>query len=133
MGYKYWYGKQRTVEVGISAVNSGSTVEVPVFVAPFRCKIKKASIVPQSAITGVDTNNMVLGFYTRGIDGSSTANVASVTFSNGNNASAYAEKDLGAVSNGDLPLATVITFYKDENGSGMDMPNLLAKLEVVRV
>ena len=133
MGNKYWYGKQRTIEVGISAVNSGSTAEVPVFVAPFRCKIKKASIVPQSAITGAQTNNMVLGFYSRGTDGTSTSNIVSLTFTNGVDASAYAEKDLGSLSNNVLNLATVVTFFKDENGSGMNMPNLLAKLEVVRV
>jgi len=133
MGNRYWYGKQRTVEVGISAVNSGSTTEVPVFSAPFRCKIKKASIIPASAITGVETNNMVLGFYTRGTDGSSTANIAGVTFTTGVDASAYVEKDLGSVSNNTLPLATVVTFYKNENGTGMNMPNLLAKLEVVRI
>jgi len=133
MGNKYWYGKPRTIEVGVSAVSAGSTTEVPVFAAPFRCKIKKASIIPKSAITGAQTNNMTLGFYNRGTDGSSTSNIAYVTFDTGVNASAYVEKNLGAISNGVLPLATVVTFYKDESGSGMDMPDLIAKLEVVRI
>ncbi len=130
---KYWYGKVRTIEVGISAVNSGTTTEVPIFSAPFRCQIKKAAIIPASNITGVETNNMVLGFKNKGTDGTQTNVIASVTFTTGVNASAFVEKDLGSISYGVLPLATAVSFYKDENGTGMNMPNLVAKLEIIRI
>ena len=130
---KYWYGKVRTIEVGVSAVNSGSTTEVPMFSAPFRCQVKKAAIIAKTAITGVETNNMVLGFKNKGATGAGTDVVASKTFTTNVNASAFAETDLGAVSYGVLPLATSISFYKDENGTGMNMPDLVAKLEIIRI
>lgn len=130
---KYWYGKVRTIEVGVSTVATGSTTEVPIFSAPFRCQIKKASIVAREAITGAETNNMVLGFKNKGAAGAGTDVVASATFTTGTNASAFVEKDLGAISYGVLPLATSISFYKDENGTGMEMPDLVAKMEIIRI
>lgn len=130
---KHWYGKPRTVDIGIAAVDSANTTEVPVFVAPFNCKIKKVSVVPSAAITGVQTNNMILGFANRGIDGTTSSDIASVTFTTGTNVSALDEKDLGTITGGVLPLATVITFFKNEGGTGMNMPALLARIEYVRV
>jgi len=129
---KYFYNRPRTVNVGIDAVSGGSETELPVFAAPFRCEITKLSIIPSSAITGADTNNMVLGFKNKGGAGSGTTVMASKTFSNGVDASAFDEVDLGSVSAKNLNKGEVISFYKAENGSGMNMPALLAKIEYIR-
>lgn len=131
---KYFYNRPRTVCVGIDAVSAGSTTELPVFVAPFRCKITKVSIVPSSAITGADTNYMTLGFKNKGGSGSGTAVMASQAFTSGNDVSAHDEFTFGeSVVNNTLNKGDVISFYKAESGTGMDMPALLAKIEYIRV
>jgi len=130
---KYWYNKPREVQVGITAVAAGSTTEVPVFAAPFKCKITKCSIIPKSAITGADTNNMVLKFVNKGGSGSGTAAICSVTFAAGTDVSAFDEYDMGSLSNNILNKGDVVSFAKAENGTGMDMPDLIAKIEYIRI
>lgn len=130
---KHWYDKPRTIEIGVSSVGAGSTTEVPVFAAPFRCKIRKASIIPKSSITGASTNNMTLGFKNKGTDGSGTDVIAYLQFASGINASSFVEKDLGAVTANVLTQGAVVSFYKAESGTGMAMPDLVAKLEIERI
>jgi len=128
-----WYDTNRAAFIGVSSVAAGSTTEVPVFCAPVRCWIKKVSIIPKTAITGADTNNMVLTFKNKGSDGSGTAAIASVTFSNGVNAAAFDEKDFGSVSKNYLNAGDVVSLAKSENGSGMDMPDLIVKIEYEKI
>jgi len=128
-----WYDTNRVAFVGVSSVGAGNSTEVPVFCAPVRCWIKKVSIIPKSAITGAATNNMVLTFKNKGSAGSGTDAIASVTFSNGVNVSAFDEKDFGAVSHNYLNAGDVVSLAKSENGSGMDMPDLIVKIEFEKV
>jgi len=130
---KQWYGYARVAVQGYSAVSAGSSAEYGFFAAPFKCKIIKCSIIPDSTITGANTNNCVLSFVNKGSSGTGTSTIASKTFSSGVNASEYDETDLGAVSNNLLNEGDVVTFKKSENGTGMTMPALTAKIEYVRV
>jgi len=130
---KYWYGFARTVEIGISSVGSGSTTEVPIFVAPFRCKVRECLIVPKSKIVGADTNYMTLAFVNKGGDGSGNATISSLacTASIGT-ISAFDAKSFGAVSNNNLNEGDVISFKKAEAGNGANMPDLIAVLKITR-
>ena len=130
---KYWYGYARTVEIGISSVASGSTTEVPIFAAPFKCKVRECLIVPKSNIVGADTNYMTLAFVNKGADGSGTGTISSVdcTASVGT-ISAFDAYSLGAVSNNLLNEGDTISFKKAESGNGMDMPDLIAVLKITR-
>ena len=58
--------------------------------------------------------------------------MANKTFASGTNASDFDELDLGAVSYKKLNKGDVVSFYKAENGTGMNMPALLAKIEYIR-
>lgn len=130
---KYWYGKARIIEVGVSAVSGSTTAEVPVFAAPWKCKIVKASFIPKTAITGAQTNNMTLGFKNKGADGNGTDVIASRTFDNGVDSADFIDYDLGVLAYNELVAGAVVSFYKAVAGTGMNMPDLVAKLEVERV
>ena len=130
---RHFYGYARTIEVGVGSVAAGSTTDVPIWAAPFRCKVKACYIVPQSAITGAATNNMAINIINKGSDGTGSNNIASLTFSNGVNASAYVRKSLGDVSNNELKEGEVIGFSKTENGTGMAMPDLVVVIEHVKL
>lgn len=130
---KYWYGFTRTKNIGISSVASGSTTEVPLFAAPFRCKVRECLIVPKSNIVGADTNYMTLSFVNKGASGSGTGTISSVAFvASVGTISAFDLKSFGAVSNSALNEGDTISFKKEEAGTGMDMPDLIAILKITR-
>jgi len=129
----YWYGYARVATVGFDSIAAGTTGEYAVFAAPCKCKIVKVSIIPDSNITGDDTNNFGIRLKNKGSGGSGTGVIATKTFTSGVNATAYVEFDLGQVDNNLLNQGDVVTFEKFENGSGMTMPSLLVKIEYVRL
>jgi len=130
---QYWYGLAKTYQQGYAAINNGSTGKLSHFVAPWACKIVKCSVCVDSAITGAVTNNCILRFGNAGPSGSGTSIIATKTFASGTDATAFDETDLGAVSNNLLNEGDVVYFEKAENGSGLTMPALLAKIDVIRV
>ncbi len=131
---KHFYGYARVNAVGIAAVALGSVTELPVFSAPFRCRIKKLSILPSSAITGAATNNFGVRYKNKGSGGTGTSVIATKTFSSGINGSANDDVSLGAITDAYALLNQndVVTFEKFENGSGLAMPALTAIIEYVR-
>ena len=131
---KHFYGYARVNSVGIAIVALGSATELPVFSAPFRCRIKRCAIIPASAITGAATHNFGVRYKNKGSGGSGTGVIATKTFSNGINASAFDDTDLGAITttNNLLSEKDTVTFEKFENGSGLEMPALTAVVEYVR-
>lgn len=112
--------------VRIGAIAAGSSGELAVFVAPLAATIIKVGFIPDSNITGADTNYMTLGFKNKGGDGSGTSVIASKAFTLNVNATAFDFVDLGTVSNNSLAQYDVVSFYKAEAGTGMAMPNLAA-------
>jgi len=130
---RHFYGYARTVEVGVASVSAGSTTDVPIWAAPFRCKIRGCYIVPQANITGAASHYMTLKIVNKGSDGTATDTVVSKAFSSGVNASAYVKTSLGNPSNNELKEGDVLQFKKEETGSGMDMPDLVVIVEYTRL
>jgi len=124
--------KQATAR--IAAVAAGSTGEWAVFKAPEACEITAAYIVPDSAITGADTNYMTLSIVDKGSDGTGTTAIASVDFTSGTDAAAFDAFSLGTLGDAKtLAAGDVVSFKKAEAGTGMDMPNLLVVIEYKKV
>jgi len=130
---RHFYGYARTVVVGVGSVSAGSTTDVPIWAAPFRCKIRACYIIPQADITGAATNYMTLKIVNKGSDGSATKTVASKAFTNGVNASDYTRTSLGDVSNNELNEGEVLQFKKEESGTGMAMPDLAVVIEYTKM
>jgi len=129
---KYFYGRARTIEIGIAGVAAGSSAELPIWNAPFRCKIIRVGIVPAAAITGANTNYMTLSVVNKGADGTGTAAIASKDYTLGVDAAQFAYNSLGPVSNNLLRKDDTLTFKKAETGTGMAMPDLVVVVEYVR-
>lgn len=99
--------------------------EFPGVVAPFKGVVTKVTFVPKATVTGVVTNNFAITVRNRGAAGAGTTNVASLTYGNGTNTTAFAPGDVTlnataanlAVSKGD-----VLTVEKLVNGTGLAMP-----------
>lgn len=120
----------QTVQARVPTTAAGSTGEWAIFKAPEACEITAAYIVPDSAITGADTNYMTLSIVDKGSDGTGTTAIASVDFTSGTNAAAFDATSLGTLGAGKtLAAGDVVSFKKAEAGSGMNMPNLLVVIE----
>ena len=130
---KYWNSASLTKQEGYATITGSSTGALSHFIAPYKVKIIKCSISVDSAITGAVTDNCILGFNKYKSGGTSIGSIASKTFSSGVDATAYAETDLGALTNNVLAEGDVVVFAKTVNGGGATMPALLAKIEYVRV
>jgi len=129
---KHFYGRARTIEVGIAAVPAGSSTELPIWNAPFRCKVIRVGVVPATAVTGADTNYMTLSVVNKGSDGTGTAAIASKDYTAGKNIAQFDYDSLGPVSNNLLRKNDTLTFKKAETGTGMGMPDLVVVVEYVR-
>lgn len=129
---EYFYGYARTVSVGVDAVGKGDDAEVAIWAAPCRCKIKKVSVIVNTAITGANTDYFTLGAKNKGAAGAGTSIIASKAFTLNVNAGQFDRTDLGACSNNLLNEGDTVTFYKTEAAGGMAMPALAVQIEYVR-
>jgi len=99
---KPFYGYSRTIEVGVAATTTTGTTDVPLWSAPFRCKINKVSVIPAATITGATTNNCTISVVNKGATGTLSDNIASVTYDNGIDATAYVKNSLGDITHEQL-------------------------------
>lgn len=129
---KYFYGHARVVPVGVATLALGTSDEVAVFNAPFKCRIKKVGVVFNTAVTGAATNNFGVRYKNKGSGGTGTSVIATKTFSSGVNAAQFDFVNLGNPSNNDLQENDTVTFEKFETGSGLEMPDCLAVIEYVK-
>lgn len=128
----YWFGYARQVVQGFSQVSDSSVSEASFWVAPFACKIVKAGVIFDTAVTGTATNNFGLRFKNKGAAGSGTAVIATLTFASGTDGGALDYTDFGACSNNILQEGDTVSFEKFVNGDGLTQPALTAVIEFVR-
>lgn len=107
----------------IAAVAGGSTDEVPIFRAPFRCIVTAVSYVPRANITANGTNYFT-GIIRNRASGAGTTTVASRAWSATNSTAHTPEAFTLSATEADLYLAEddVVSFQKTEAGSGLAMP-----------
>lgn len=121
--------KRSVYNVIIPATLAGSgTVTFPIAGSRDRQKLKRVSIIPETGITGANTNNMRLAL--RNIKSGSDVLCAATTFSSGVNAAALTDTALTITAGNDIQVSgDVAYFQKTENGTGMASPALALQTE----
>lgn len=111
-------------------VAAGSVQSIPFFYTNHRVEVTAVYIVPDSDITGADTNNFKAAVQNAGTDGSGTDEVAGLTFSSGTDASSKQATELTLdETNLKVDVGEVLVFDKSENGTGLEQPELQVVVE----
>lgn len=89
------------------------------------CTVSRVTYTPKADITGANTNNRAVALVNKGQDGNGNVQVATYTFSSGNNASDFDEKDLtlsGTPANLQLAAGDILAWASTPNGTGLADP-----------
>lgn len=115
----------------IAAIAKGTSLEQPVFRAPYKGHIMKAVVIPRATVLGAATHNFALEMQNKGQDGTGTTKVTAVkTFAAGTNLTAHDEFDLAASGTSKtIEAGDVISLSKTENGNGSGTPILGVYIE----
>lgn len=117
-------GGNLTVAVNLESTgNAASTGNLPVWVAPYKCTVTAATLVPSAAITA-DGTNYAIYTLTRHTAGASAATAATRSWIATNSAAMTAESmTLGAGVS--LAQGDTLTIIKTVAGTGLLIPNCL--------
>lgn len=94
-------------------------------IAPYDGVVASVTYIPKSTITGAATNNRTIAVVNKAQDGSGATSVASLSFGNGTNATAFDEKALTlSATAADLVVAKgdVLVFTSTHAGTGIADP-----------
>lgn len=103
--------------------------------APFAATLTSASITPEAAITGDNTNTRTLTIVNKGAAGVGTTVMATLAFTTGNNGVAFDEKQfvLSVVANAtSVAEGDIIAVVEAVAGSGLANPGGLVQIELTR-
>lgn len=107
----------------------------PIGVAPFDGAVTAVQYIPDTAITGADTNTRTISLVNRGDDGTGTTVIATLTFEDGTDGAAFDAvtvplsevEDATAVAEGD-----VLEWLSEDVGDGLADPGGLVQLSIAR-
>lgn len=107
----------------------------PIGIAPFGGSVSAVQYIPDTAITGADTDTRAVSLVNRGDDGTGTTVVATLTFEAGTDAAAFdavsiplsAVEDATTVAEGD-----VLEWLSEDVGTGLADPGGLVQVSVSR-
>ncbi|MFJ4808496.1 hypothetical protein [Streptomyces longwoodensis] len=125
----------RTIEADVPAVATASSDDTVVGQAPFDCTVTKVEYVPETAVTGADTNSRTVSLVSKGQAGSGTTTVASLALTSGVNAAANDEKTVtlsGTAANLDLTAGDTLQWRSIAVGTGLADPGGLVRITVSR-
>ncbi|MFE5332558.1 hypothetical protein ACFRCG_39890 [Embleya sp. NPDC056575] len=126
----------RVIEADVPAVSTaGNDDDTVLFQAPFNCTVTTVEYVPESAITGADTNSRTLSLVNKGAAGSGSTSVASLALTSGVNATAYNERTItlsGTAANLDLAAGDTLQWRSVHVGTGITDPGGLVRVTVAR-
>lgn len=126
----------RVIEADVPAVSTaGNDDDTVIAQAPFDCTVTAVQYVPESAITGADTNSRTVSLVNKGQAGSGTTTVASLALTNGVNASANDDKTItlsGTAANLDLAAGDTLQWRSIHVGTGIADPGGLVRITVTR-
>jgi len=111
------YVEQRGVAAVTAATATGA---VGIFVAPFRCRVTRIAYVPESKLTGADTNSMNLNVTLA--DGTE---VAHIDFTDGVDAEKGEATDIpisGTADQMTLDAGETLLVVREKVGNGLAMP-----------
>lgn len=126
----------RVIEADVPAVSTaGNDDDTVLGVAPFNCTVTSVVYVPEAAITGAATNHRTVSLVNKGQAGAGTTSVASLTFDNGVNATAYDERTItlsGTAANLDLAAGDTLQWRSIHVATGITDPGGLVRVTVTR-
>ena len=105
-----------------------STEKWPVFCAPFNCTITSLLIVPKDDVTGQDTNTTNLNIINVGSAGTGTTEIGNYNLISDNNLTALDAYEFTLTAT-NLSEHDVIVLEHEKQGTGLDVPELLVKIE----
>lgn len=126
----------RDFTVSVPAVTTAeATRDDVVCRAPFAGTVAAVTVIPDAAITGVDTNSRTLSVINKGSTGAGTTVAASKAFASGTNAPAFDETAITVttdttsktVAEGD-----VLALSQVKVGSGLASARMLVKVSLTR-
>lgn len=123
----------RTLQARVAAVAGGSDAVEVVAESPFAGTVTRVAYVPDTAITGANTNSRTLSLINKGAAGSGSTTVASLALTSGVNAGADVETDLplsGTPANLVVASGDVLVFSSAHVGTGIADPGGLVQVDV---
>lgn len=116
----------RTPAIGTSDATSKSVI----FRAPFDCRISAIKFIPDTAITGADTNTRHLNIQDEGAAGTGDAEIANKDYTDGVDVTALVADDITMSSaNHQLTEGDILTAEFEEIGTGQALPAGLIVVE----
>lgn len=126
----------RVIEADVPAVSTaGNDDDTVVGQAPFDGVVAKVEYVPESAITGADTNSRTVSLVNKGQAGSGSTTVASLALTNGVNAAASDEKTItlsGTAANLNVTAGDTLLWRSVHVGTGITDPGGLVRITLSR-
>lgn len=117
--------RQQVFEMVVPAVAQAASETTSLFVAPFAGEIKSASYIPDTAITGANTDTRKISIINKGQAGDGTTEAAALQFNLTVDGVAFDEKALalsGTATNLDIAAGDVIAFLSAKVGNGIADP-----------
>jgi hypothetical protein len=122
--------------VPLAAVAAGADLETVVFVAPWPATLIAANYIPDTTLTGADTDSRTLSVINKGGDGNGTTEMAAKAFTAGVNAPDFDETALtldSTVEDRDVAQGDVVAFKSLHVGStGLADPGGAVRLRFER-
>jgi hypothetical protein len=126
----------RVLEGDVPAVSTAGNDDDVVFAqVPFDATVTAVEYVPEAAITGAATNHRTVSLVNKGQAGSGTTTVATLTFDNGVNATAYNERAItlsGTAANLDLTAGDTLQWRSIHVGTGITDPGGVVRVTISR-
>lgn len=125
----------RVISAVVPAVAAGSDSVVAVGVAGEDATVTAVTYVPNAAITGAATNNRTCSVIDKKADGSGAVAVASKTYANGTNDTAYIENPEtlnGTPANLQVSQGDVLVFSSVHAGTGIADPGGIVRVSLTR-
>jgi hypothetical protein len=126
----------RTEQARVAAVGTaGNDLTSVIGEAPFAGTVTAVSYVPDTAITGANTNSRTISLVNKGQDGTGSTTVASLALTSGVNIAAADEGTVtlsGTAANRVVASGDVLAFVSTHVGSGIVDPGGLARVQISR-
>ncbi len=134
---RHIYGRALEAHAEIAGIAAGSANddELPIWTAPFKCRIVGIGICPKTTLTGQATDFTTLSFEAKGSAGTGTDEIATLAYSAGSVSSTAYVFDTYKIA---LPRRVIaenecVTFKKtDSTATGLASPDLIAVIKYVR-
>lgn len=111
----------RTVRLPTALATAGTEDTVALFRAPFNLTVTAVRYLPNAGLTGVTATEATLDVQNRGAAGDGTTSIASISFIDSEDATAFVPKDLtlGAAADRDVDEGEIIALDKSVTSTGL--------------